>query len=276
MAREYARVKVTIWGDLDFRALSPNAQHLYFLLLTSPTLNMAGVADWRPARLAKMAKGWTAQRVRKAGDELEAAKFVVADDDSEEVLIRSFVRHDGVLKSPNLTTAMVKDYAGIGSRRIMAALIDEVHRAFNDNPEWKGKAEAAKLLAEPVSKGSGMVPEGFAEISPIPQPSTLNQQPAGSAPSGTAARFDEFWKIYPRKENRGAAERAWAKAIKKVDASAILDALRAQLPHLAMQRRTDGDFRPYPASWLNGARWADEVDQPTRQAANDEPYWSNW
>ena len=44
MAREYSRVKVTIWADADFRSLTPRAQHLYFMLLTNPSLSMAGTA----------------------------------------------------------------------------------------------------------------------------------------------------------------------------------------------------------------------------------------
>lgn len=278
MAREYARVKVTIWADLDFRAVTPTAQHLYFLLLTSPTLNMAGVADWRPSRLAKMAKGWTAARVRKAGEELEQHNFIVADDESEEVLVRSFVRHDGVLKSPNLTTAMVKDYAGLGSPKIMRALVAEVHRAAQENPDWKGLKEAATILAEPISKGSKTVlrgvPDQFEEISPIPQPSSLNQQPPDSVPETPERaqagkpgnRFDEFYSLYPRKEGRGAAEKAWAKALKVAKADDIINGLRRQLPHMAMQRRTDGDFRPHPSTWLNGGRWADEPDTETQKA----------
>jgi len=70
--------------------------------------------------------------------------------------------------------------------------------------------------------------------------------------------FDEFWKLYPRKTGKGAAEKAWVVAIKKTDPEVILTALREQLPSLQMQRRTDGDFRPHPATWLNQKRWEDE------------------
>jgi hypothetical protein len=287
MAREYARVKVTIWADLDFRGITPTAQHLYFLLLTSPTLNMAGVADWRPARLAKMAKGWTAARVRKAADELEEHGFIVADDDSEEVIVRSFVRHDGVLKSPNLTTAMVKDYAGIGSPRIMATLVAEVQRAAEEHPDWKGLKEASTILSEPISKGSETVlrrvPDRFEEISPIPHPSSLNQQPPDSVPENperahSGKRFDDFWKLYPRREGKAAAAKAWAKATKTAKADDILTGLRAQLPHLAMQRRTDGDFRPHPSTWLNQGRWADEIDGATdgQPAHSERPSIALW
>ena len=52
-------------------------------------------------------------------------------------------------------------------------------------------------------------------------------------------------------------------AAKKAAPEAIIAALRDQLPSLQMQRRTDGDFRPHPATWLNQGRWADESDTLT-------------
>lgn len=180
MAREYARVQVSIWADLDFRALTPAAQHLYFMLLTSPTLNLAGIADWRPVRLAKMSDGWSAAGVRKSAAELEGARFIVVDEDTEEVLIRSFVRHDGVLKSPNITTSMVKDYAGCGSVKIMEAIAVEVQRASSENPEWKGLREASSILNEPIENHFETLLAEFPSTSPIPHPSTLNQHPSTS------------------------------------------------------------------------------------------------
>jgi hypothetical protein len=71
--------------------------------------------------------------------------------------------------------------------------------------------------------------------------------------------FAEFWALYPRKAGKGQAVKAWKAATKKADAAAILAGLRLQLPTLALGRKTDGDYRPFPATWLNGERWADEV-----------------
>lgn len=177
MAREYARVKVTIWADTDFRSLTPKAQHLYFMLLTSPNLNMAGIADWRPQRIVRMAAGWTTSAVTNAAEELEDRGFIVIDEDSEEVLVRSFVRHDGVLKSPNITRAMVKDYAAAGSDLIRETIAQEVQRGAREEPDAKGLPQATELLNKPESNQSERVSEQFENVSPIPHPSTSSPQP---------------------------------------------------------------------------------------------------
>lgn len=68
--------------------------------------------------------------------------------------------------------------------------------------------------------------------------------------------FEDFWAMYPKKEDKGTARRAWATATKKTTGAVICAALQSQLPILmGIQRK----FVPYPARWLNGERWADEA-----------------
>jgi hypothetical protein len=69
------------------------------------------------------------------------------------------------------------------------------------------------------------------------------------------ADFSEFWTVYPRKVGKGAAVKAWGKAIKKASAREIIRSLSEQLP--ALKEKTP-EFIPHPATWLNAERWADE------------------
>ena len=69
--------------------------------------------------------------------------------------------------------------------------------------------------------------------------------------------FERWYALYPRKVSKGAARRAYRAAVKKVDPSTLMAALSEQLGELSMQNRPEGDFRPYPATWLNGEKWAD-------------------
>jgi len=68
-------------------------------------------------------------------------------------------------------------------------------------------------------------------------------------------RFDIFWKSYPRKVARKNALKAWLK-IKPDDAltKQIIDAINKQgLCNREIQ------FVPHPTTWLNAARWEDEI-----------------
>lgn len=68
-------------------------------------------------------------------------------------------------------------------------------------------------------------------------------------------RFTEFWMAYPKKVAKGAAERAWAKAVKTTDPDVILAGLQAQAPRL---RSVDPQFVKHPSTWLNSTSWEDE------------------
>lgn len=70
--------------------------------------------------------------------------------------------------------------------------------------------------------------------------------------------FEVFWGIYPRRLAKKDAERAWLK-IQPYKHLEVIDALRK---HAIMwkQKGTEKEFIPYPASWLNGARWEDEIE----------------
>lgn len=64
--------------------------------------------------------------------------------------------------------------------------------------------------------------------------------------------FAEFWKSYPRKVGKAAAEKAWTKALGASPADVILSGLYAYVwPN-------DPQYIPHPATWLNQHRWKDE------------------
>ena len=78
--------------------------------------------------------------------------------------------------------------------------------------------------------------------------------------------FHDFYEVYPKKKARGAAEKAWEKAIKKTDPEKILAAAR---DFAQFSQGKDKQFLPYPATWLNQERWDDELEQDTRRTTTD-------
>lgn len=164
MGNEYRMIYTAIWTDPDFRKLSGAAQRLYMLMLTHPSLSACGVLDWKEAKLAKFAGDTTVQVLREAAYELGRGGFIAVDPETEEALVRSFVRHDGKLKSPNPARAVVKAYGSIGSLTLMQIVSIEVRRAASEHPDWKGLpyvGEITKQFQELDSYPSEMVPNWF-------------------------------------------------------------------------------------------------------------------
>jgi hypothetical protein len=98
MARSHARIVTSIWADRHFKTLSSDAQRLYFLLLSQPDLNHAGALSLTVRRWAGLSADREEALVRSSLSELEALRYIVVDYDTEEVVIRTFVRNDGVWK----------------------------------------------------------------------------------------------------------------------------------------------------------------------------------
>ena len=76
--------------------------------------------------------------------------------------------------------------------------------------------------------------------------------------------FDEFWKEYPRKLDKGAAFKAFRSAIKRSTFEQILAGVIAY----RNDPEREPEFTKYPATWLNADAWENEIaPSPDSEAA---------
>ena len=195
--RNYAQLNIAIWNDDDFRALTPQAQHLYFLLLSHPTLSYCGVGDWRPARIARMATGWTAADVQRAGGELVAGLFIIVDEDTEEFLVRTFVKNDPLMRQRNLGVSMARAYSTVASDGIRGVIVHELRRLEHASPDLKsfGADEVRQVLEKPAIDPS-VYPCGEGSINPYGEGSvrgSINPKIMESHPSGKGSIEGSVW-----------------------------------------------------------------------------------
>lgn len=132
-----------------------------------------------------------------------------------------------------------------------------------DSPaaEFSGSGKSGLRVRESRTQGPEN-PDPFPSTPSIPslKDSLSLAAVAAEPPAPSAPGFDDFYAAYPKKVARGAAEKAWAKAIKSgADPARVVEAARVY----AKQRRgQDPKFTAHPATWLNQARYDDEPDEP--------------
>ncbi|MBU8830858.1 hypothetical protein [Mycolicibacterium goodii] len=126
--KDHAEINLAIWGDDDWLDLTPPAQHLYFVLWTSPQLSYCGAGEWHVGRIAAMAKGWTVQAVEAAAAELSRELFLIIDTNTEEFLLRSWIKHDALWKKPNMAVSMANARAALASRVLRGVVVHEVQK----------------------------------------------------------------------------------------------------------------------------------------------------
>jgi len=82
------------------------------------------------------------------------------------------------------------------------------------------------------------------------------------SPADADDGFDAFYAIYPKKVARRKAEQAYASALKRATAAAILAG--AQRYALSVTGK-DPQYIAHPTTWLNHDRWLDDVELPQGQ-----------
>ena len=74
--------------------------------------------------------------------------------------------------------------------------------------------------------------------------------------------FTSFWDSYPKKKDKANAVKAFRKVCKtEEDYNTIMSGLMNQIPLWK-----DPQYIPYPATWLNGKRWEDDLSTDKQKA----------
>lgn len=178
MARAYGKVLCSIWSDEDFLALTMPARLLYLALISQPDITPAGVLPitvgrWR-AYLSPVA---TRDDVWATLRELGAARFVLLDEDDEEVWVRALMKVDGRLDNPNLRASISTALTSMRSDQLRAAAVAEFERIAPGNRPSERRADAD---ATPSRRH--------------PSP----QQPAASSPQPSALSSSSSTDLHPQ------------------------------------------------------------------------------
>ena len=69
--------------------------------------------------------------------------------------------------------------------------------------------------------------------------------------------FDLFWKVYPKKLDKGSARKAWMEtAYLRPHIDKLVKAIE-NAKESEQWKEQRGKYIPYPATWLRGERWDD-------------------
>ncbi len=125
------------------------------------------------------------------------------------------------------------------------------------------KNEIASIIPNPEQsrKGAKSSGKGATHSGLNLNPDYLNLNP--ETPIPPEGDFEDWWKIYPHKIGKKAAEPAFAKAIRQANYRMLAEGVERYI-------RTKPPDRSYcnPATWLNQERWKDEPNETTGKNIN--------
>ena len=121
-------------------------------------------------------------------------------------------------------------------------------------------ANGGKLRPESNPNPIQSNPNTNPNTNPNPNP---NPSSDGRKENALDELFNIFWDVYPRKESKLNAKKAFDKIKPDRD---LVDTMIQSVQRWKMSKQwQDSQFIPYPASWLNQRRWEDEIPGPAPQ-----------
>lgn len=204
MARSHATIYGTAWAtDSQFRTLPSDVQLLYIALLAQPDLNLCGVMPYIPQRWASFAADFDTERVSDLVAALELHGYVVTDQETVELWVRSFMFHDRVLAQPQVAMAAAQAFGAVRSptlrHLIVQSLPPDLRHRWPDCLKGVTRTQAKVLLdgadaanwkpsvspnASPNARGSARVREALDEAL---AEGSGNEPPNGSLPEGSGS-----------------------------------------------------------------------------------------
>jgi hypothetical protein len=115
--------------DPDWRAMDFDPQGLYLYLLRQPNTSPAGVLPIHLEKWAKVSPDMTVERTRAAANVLVQRRFTVADMETMEMLIRTYIRHDIAAQgSPKIMKGALNAALRTESAKLRSVLLSEIRK----------------------------------------------------------------------------------------------------------------------------------------------------
>ena len=115
-------------------------------------------------------------------------------------------------------------------------------------------AQSVHPGAQSEPSGAQSVHSGAQSVRPNP---ITQENPKEHSPSSDDSEFDTWWNIYPRKDAKQDARKAWKTVTKTADPATIIEATRQQTSQPDSPLNRERRYIPYPASWLRAGHYLD-------------------
>lgn len=151
MANAAGLLKESIWRDKEFRALPRTAQATYAQLISQKELDRAGM---QPLQVAKWTKGCDTITVEDFAADLkvlEQRRFVFVDEDTDELFIRSYMRHCDVARYPNILKNALRCAGMVASEKIRFELAKELRRLHKADADRVADQIEPETVPEPLN-----------------------------------------------------------------------------------------------------------------------------
>lgn len=242
MARSYTNIVTAIWDDEEFCQLSAGAQRTYFMLVTQKNVEACGALPLTLRRWAKTVPAAERELLPVWLAELEDHRYVITDDDTEELLVRTFAKWDGGYKHSQRCKAVVATAEAIRSPLLRVAIAREL-ASLGVSTDIRVPLDSDPSPTElALQSGRSVVTEVELDAT-LPTPQTTLLVPAAKRPAPKrGTRLPDDWR--PSDETR-----AWT--LQRLSQSAAAVELEKFRNHWIAKTGKDATKLDWDRTWRN-------------------------
>lgn len=255
MAR-YQNIHSQIWHDEKFRTLSSDAKHLFLYVMTSPHSNAIGLYVC-PKEYICADLGWAITRVVKAFSELLQANLILYDEFCNLICIINHLKYNPIINK-NQAISAAKIVKELPRSKLYSIILKQLQEIYHEPLRRQLEEQYNKSFDKSFDESFNHVllqPETETETETIKEIKEKNDLRKRNE---CLNLFKKFWEAYPKKRSIGQAEKAWDKLNPDEQLLATMLAKIERAKTSEVWLKNDGQFIPYPATWLNRRCWEDE------------------
>jgi hypothetical protein len=279
------KVATTIWGDPDFEELRPSEKLCVLWLLTNPRVDMIGVVSFSEKRF----EFETGCKIEDLATAIEAfgKSFVTPLEGLEEgsnkvVFIKNFIKFQyssgsGAFDSErflrNNLSAPVLSCASKHCGTWVYDAFAEVYPTLAESLDFKPLQSPYQAVPKDKDKEKEKEKEnntGNKEKDKEGKTPSESKRSRAKVDDTYSIKFLEFWDAYPARNGvRNGKREAWKAWIKngcEPKAPEIVAAVQ-RFATTPQWTKDNGQFVPMASTFLNQARWEDELAQPKASTA---------
>ncbi len=232
-------IHTKFWEDSYIAELNPKEKLLFLYLITNQRVNLVWFYEC-PDRVILFDTGLSNKELQET-----KKKFM---EDRRVLFVENYV----YLVNAN----KYESYTGEKNKVASEKLLSQISTPIKD--------EVNRLLDTPID-----TPIDTPSIGSISHKSEVISNKLEVINNKSEENFEKFWKTYPRKVNKKKSFEKYLKLVGKDNelVGKIQSAIEMQLE--TTYKKTEKKYIPHPTTWLNNAKWEDEVETPKKKFANE-------
>lgn len=149
----------------------------------------------------------------------------------------------------------------------------EQYRAMRNNDERRAyNREMQRKHRERVSASKErVIDKSITSLTSASVSSSVSSSKKGDSKGGDYTDdFERFWRVYPRKQSKADAFKAWKQMKHNPPLRDLIDILNKHKMSTDWVK-DNGTYIPYAATWIRGQRWEDELSQASLSQKEKRP-----